>query len=607
MYCSPQKYIIYIQVLKNKPRKKIFVCYFLLYGIIVSQTTTPAAKSPYLADERFAVFRKIIQWINRHAPEITPLQPRLSGKKERTGLIITLILMLIFIAFFLTYIVKLQNANLTNAEDMGIMDQVLWNTTHGQFWRETICNTITDTNCIVGASRWAIHFEPSMLLLVPIYWLIPGPHTLQFIQVVGVSIGALPAYWLGSRRWQNQWAGVLLAVFYLFNPALRGVIIDDFHMVALAAPALMFAVYYMFSRNNIGLFIAVIFAMGTKEQVPLDVFMIGAMIALMQRRWRLGAVIAGLSVCWAVAALWVIHAASPIGESPTAMRYNGVFGVITHLRLIFTTPSRLLYLAHMFDDSGWLGIFAPWTFLPPLPDMLLNAVSANQTQYSGFFQYNADIIPFLTLAALEGTVGAHTLMQKYIPALQQKIAEMFHKTYSVKIISATLMIALIVAGTAEILRTPSNRILNPILMSNAWPTVTAHAKLAYTFYQMIPADASVTAQANLVPHLSERHEIYQYPYNEVAAQYVLLDITSEYYPEQSYADYGNSVKQLLQSGQYSLVRAQDGYILLKLNTALTAQSQNTAITSLPKSFCPAQPINKSDVLQLFQQLAQCGA
>ncbi len=573
----------------------------------MSQTTPPAAKPHDLAKERFVVFHKIFQWTNRYIPEIAPLQPRLSGKKERTGLIITVILMLIFIAFFLTYIVRLQNANLTNAEDMGIMDQVLWNTTHGQFWRETICNSISDTNCIVGASRWAIHFEPSMLLLVPIYWLIPGPHTLQFIQITGVSIGALPAYWLGSRRWQNQWAGVLLAAFYLFNPALRGVIIDDFHMVALAAPALMFAVYYMFSRNNLGLFIAVIFAMGTKEQVPLDVFMIGAMIALMQRRWRLGAVIAGLSVCWAVTALWVIHAASPIGESPTAMRYNGVLGVITHLKLIFTTPSRLLYLAHMFDDTAWLGIFAPWTFLPPLPDLLLNAVSSSQTQYSGYFQYNADIIPFLTLAVLEGLISAHTLLQKFIPALQQKIAEVFHKQYSAKIISATLMIVLMVAGTAEILRTPGNRILNPILMSNTWPAITAHVNLSYSFYQMIPPNASVTAQANLVPHLSERHEIYQYPYNAVAAQYVLLDITSEYYPELNYADYGSSVKQLLQSGLYSLVRAQDGYILLKLNSGLTASTKNAAITSLPKSFCPAQPISNPEVIQLFQQLAQCGS
>ncbi|HCJ35436.1 MAG TPA: hypothetical protein DIU08_06255, partial [Ktedonobacter sp.] len=39
-----------------------------------------------------------------------------------------------------------------------------------------------------------------------------------------------------------------------------------------------------------------------------------------------------------------------------------------------------------------------------------------------------------------------------------------------------------------------------------WPStqITAHTKLAQHFIDMIPRDASVSAQSSLVPHLSER-------------------------------------------------------------------------------------------------------
>src|SRR5579884_2702284 len=200
--------------------------------------------------------RRLRAYISRHArvfvPTLSPLGPMPGGIVRYIGLGITLAAMTIFVVVFTLYTFQLHNDLGTHAEDLGIMDQVLWNTAHGHFWQETICNSISDTNCLVGTSRWAIHFEPLMLALVPLYWLIPGPHMLQFVQVAGVSLGALPAYWLGSRRFQNIGAGVVVASVFLLMPAIRSAIVDDFHMVALAAPLLMFAVYFLYARQDRG-------------------------------------------------------------------------------------------------------------------------------------------------------------------------------------------------------------------------------------------------------------------------------------------------------------------------------------------------------------------
>ena len=76
---------------------------------------------------------------------------------------------------------------------------------------QTICNNISDTNCIGDVSRFAIHFEPLMLLPIPLLYLIaPSPKTLMLFQAVVVASGAFPVYWdrlpaPGPARWR-VWA-----------------------------------------------------------------------------------------------------------------------------------------------------------------------------------------------------------------------------------------------------------------------------------------------------------------------------------------------------------------------------------------------------------------
>src|SRR6266700_5638240 len=62
---------------------------------------------------------------------------------------------LTFSAYFILYLTGLHDAYMTHAEDLGIMDQAIWNTLHGQVLHQTICNTISDTNCYspAGISR----------------------------------------------------------------------------------------------------------------------------------------------------------------------------------------------------------------------------------------------------------------------------------------------------------------------------------------------------------------------------------------------------------------------------------------------------------------------
>jgi uncharacterized membrane protein len=519
-------------------------------------------------------FRRQLRW-----PDLPALRAPLADRANVMGLGVTLALMAVYAAVLLAYGIQNQRAFGTHAEDMGIMDQVLWNTTHGHFWHQTICNALSDDNCLGNISRWAIHFEPLMLLLVPLYALLPSPNTLIAVQVLGVAVGALPAYWLGSRRLGQPAGGVVLAGAYLLMPALRAGVTDDFHMVALAAPALMFAIYGMYAQDDRMLFVASLIALATKEQVGLDVFMLGLAVIVLQRRRIVGVKLCALAVGWTLLALLVLHLASPLGASPTAVRYGGFGGSLARLPQIVTDPVRRIYLTKLLKNTGLLGLAAPWMLVLALPSVLLNLLSAFPNQYSGGFQYNVDIAPFLLVAALEGGIAVSRFGGRLLRQLVQPIPGTIYE-------QSFLVMLLCVSYAVVVQPLPANLFaLNPNTMDTAqadvWPQITAHTREAALFLRQIPATASLTAQSALVPHVSQREFIYQFPDNDEPSAYVWLDVTSDYYPEPDPAAYVAAVRATLASGRFTLVDAQDGYILLRADPTPSGQA-----IVLPPAFCP---------------------
>src|SRR5689334_13438090 len=163
---------------------------------------------------------------------------------------------LAFAGFFIVYLTGLQNAYLTHAEDLGNMDQAIWSTLHGQLLHQTICNPIGDTNCWgpEGISRFALHVEPILFLVSPLYALFPTPKTLQVLQTLIVASGAFPAFWLARLRLRNEWAGVGMAILYLLYPAQQHATVFDFHAVTFTASFLLFVLYFLYTRRTILLF-----------------------------------------------------------------------------------------------------------------------------------------------------------------------------------------------------------------------------------------------------------------------------------------------------------------------------------------------------------------
>jgi uncharacterized membrane protein len=532
-----------------------------------------------------------------------------------TGLVA--LLAVLFSIFFIAFLTSRHNAYLTGAEDMGIMDQAVWSITHGQLLHQTICNIVSDTNCYnsSGISRFAIHFEPILFPISLLYFVLPGPNTLVILQILVVASGAFPAFWLARLRLRNDLAAVPFALLYLLYPAQQQATIFEFHAVTLTAALLLFTLYFMYTRRTVWLFVFAILSIACKEELPLVIAVFGLWSILFQQRWRTGLVLVVLAIAWLGIELLSYHFFSPTGHPLLASRYTYLGSGPVQIVLNFLRHPVSLLKAHVWEihhryylrlllaPAGYLPLLAPWVLVLAVPSLALNLFSSDPNQYVGVFQYSAEIVPVLVFATIEAVVFIVWLVQWVIQRLRayrmqpQANGNVTTTTNTarpgriLRWLHPALLTILIVFVLVNLVRQNFTYGSLPFSQGFTWPHVTAHDQLAQRFVDMIPPSASVSAQSNLVPHVSERTNIYLFPYQSDRADYIFLDVTDYTYP--LYSDqYNSDVNQILLGGNYGIVAAQDGYLLLKRGLPppgvapySPSQTGSNAIPNLPESFC----------------------
>src|SRR5215469_2483192 len=149
-------------------------------GISKAEASSSARPSTRLADW----LRGAWHWLQNQEAEPAPFDAEAAG---RIGLLLVACAVIAYCVIMTGYVLGLQETFNTSAEDLGIMDQVLWNTSHGHFMLQSICNSVTDTNCLAPSfSRFAIHFEPILIPLSLLYVFVPSIKFLLVFQVIVV-------------------------------------------------------------------------------------------------------------------------------------------------------------------------------------------------------------------------------------------------------------------------------------------------------------------------------------------------------------------------------------------------------------------------------------
>ena len=86
-----------------------------------------------------------------------------------------------------------QRAFETGRFDVGNLTQAVWSTAHGRFLE------MTDLHG-EQISRLGAHFDPAVVLLVPLWWVWPNPSVLLVVQATAVALGAVPVFLLARKH-----------------------------------------------------------------------------------------------------------------------------------------------------------------------------------------------------------------------------------------------------------------------------------------------------------------------------------------------------------------------------------------------------------------------
>jgi uncharacterized membrane protein len=442
-------------------------------------------------------------------------------------------------------------AFVTGRFDLGNMVQAVWSTAHGHPLRMTDLHGDQ-------ISRLAAHFDPILVLFAPLWWIWPSPNLLLVVQAVVVALGAFPVFLLARKHLGSARAALGFALAYLLYPATGWLTLNEFHPVALAAPLLLFAFWYLDEERLLPFTVFALAAAACKEEIGLVVAGFGIWYAVAHKRPLAGTAIAVAGGVWAAIAIAVVIPHFNAGaESAFYGRYSEVGGsaggilktAVTHpLRIAEAAFSArdLHYLVDLIAPLAALCLLAPLVLVAALPELAINLLSSTTTQTSIHFHYTAGLIPPLIIGAI---LGAKRLSRWAVP------------------VAAGVVLATLV-GTYRLGPIPGWRHLpgGQTFMATAG-RVTDHDRVAERALRLIPRDAVVSATNTLGAHLSARRRVLSFPFLQ-DSQWIAADETQPGYADR-YAPIPTAIQlaALRRSTEWRLVFEEDGILVFRRRAA----------------------------------------
>lgn len=433
----------------------------------------------------------------------------------------------------------------SNRLDLGNMEQTVWSLANGNGF------TLTDPMGETQISRLAVHADFLLILMVPFYWVWQDPRMLLLVQAVVVGLGAVPLFWIAKESLKSEKLALMFSLLYLFYPALQHILLHDFHAIALSVTFLLFAYWYMIKKRH-GLFVlfAILAALG-KETTWLVIGWMGLYVGIFQGNRKLGFTLGALGFVMFVFLYWfampglaptgrhfALSYLSEFGESQTGIVGGLLKNPIKVVSMAFL-PDRLDWYYRMLQPVGFLPLFSPLPLLFAVHSIIINVVSNNGMMRMIDYQYNAEIIPFLFISAIEGVRKLHAFIEK-----RKKLwnaTRMRHLVFLIVLGFATISSI----GWGEIPLTLEDRFFYFIWPRPESPVIRQIATSIDPLY-------TVSVTNNIGAHVAGREYLYNFPVKAKEADFVLAYLgDTNAWPSGDAQK--NAVGELLRSSQHELI------------------------------------------------------
>jgi uncharacterized membrane protein len=455
--------------------------------------------------------------------------------------------MLSYGVIFAHFTVQKHNMFHTNAWDLGIFNQALYNTLYNgrplYYTVELFLNP--------SGSYFAVHLSPILFLVLPFYAILPLPTTLLVMKSFILAFGALPLYLLAKEVLKSDRTAFMLALTYLLYPPLQGANWFDFQPQVFL-PLLFFSLCYFMIRRKWKYYFPILFlTLMVEEHVVFVVFLLAAYYLFKGNIRSLYTSIKPLKLNEHVVILLTmilcviyffvtiyVKNFFPINpdylERYKAVNAFSVLGletdplslpiyVLTHPERVFEAllydyPLKFLYIVLLFTPLLFIS-FRSTLILGTLMLLIPSLLSNYPAYYMIGVHYPLYILAFIFIAAIDGLKRLH----------------LHTKTLTLKTILISTLFLMI--STSPILPLSTTFVEEGLLM---YPSVTFLSEESvnsiHDLLAVVPSNASILTQNHLFPHVSNRVNAYLIPIFSVGkdyiqsiinrSEYVLLDLSS---------------------------------------------------------------------------------
>ena len=440
--------------------------------------------------------------------------------------------------------------------DLGIFDQAVWNSLRGRLLETSIP---PDARVLIGA-----RFSPILLAFVPLYTVWSSSLVLLIIQTLGIALGAFPIYWW-ARRQIGCPMSLIVVTSYLLFPALQYVNLFEFHEISLSVPLLAFATFFLLRQKYIPFLVCLGLVLLVKEEMAFVVSAFGLYVLLIQRKRWLGIGLVLFGAFWAVLLLeyvlpffrgaegYYFFSHGMTGGAYERYGYLGkslpeiVTTLVTRpfyvLEHVFIVP-KIEFVLLLLVPLALTSLFSPEIMILTLPTFGIILLCDLYLIYSIRYHYTASLLPFLFFAAI---VGIQRIWR------WRNYSEIDRHARGVAL-GALLLTASILSYYFQS-PGPLARNFDP-----ARYEVNTHTAIGQALFQSIPAEAIVLVQTGLIPHVTDRRSVYEFPAIPFfwQAEYLVADTTQPWYQR-----FKGTWENVLASGYFQVVTQPDGYLLAR--------------------------------------------
>lgn len=442
----------------------------------------------------------------------------------------------------------------SSAFDLGIFDQVIWHYSRFETPYSSIHMNLPSEN-ILGD-----HFHPILMLLAPLYWFTDNVEALLAAQALLFAIPIIPIFLFTEKR-LGKTAAYLFALSYSIYWGIQRAVDFDFHEIAFAVPLIAFAIYFIDEKRWKAYFVCIALLLLTKEDLSLLVAFFGLYLITL-RHVKKGLVSLAAGCVWFLLALKIIipffageagyhyWSYNTFGSGPFSALETILREPLLFMRTLFSPAEKMHTWWYTFFPFLFLAFFSPLAVLM-IPLLSERFLSSNDLYWSINFHYSASITPVIVMASADGL--------KKLTGL-------------VKAINLRRIIIISLSGiilSLNLYLLPKFQLWGLTKYSYRHRNDIEHT--GYKAIALIPPDATVAAQSNIVPHLSHRQRIFL-----ITPALVLPDteyiIISKHISPQPFPTYEDIEEFLAERREYySTVFDRDGWTILKRTRAVQTQ------------------------------------